>query len=158
MNSKSDKQLIRWLLMIPSDKRMENIILETSEQEWDFLQIWAEPEQERDICLVGPNITSTFGGASKGVSGGAVIMLMVGTTVAKSWGTGVGTRGGRGGETSAGTTPTGIDRGEGGEATTAVGAAMGIDGGEGRVAKGAEEEGGATLGWEGRTKKRSRRK
>lgn len=132
--------------MIPSEKRMENIILETSEQKWDFLQILAEPEQERDIYLVGLNITSTFRGASEGVSGGAVIMLMVGTAVAKGWGTDAGTRGGWGGETSVGATPTGIDRGEGEEANTAVGEAMGTDGGEGRVAKGAEEEGGATLG------------
>lgn len=54
--------------------------------------------------------------------------------------------GGRGWETSGGTTSIGTERGEGGEATTAVGTVVGTDGGEGRVAKGAAEEGGATLG------------
>lgn len=71
------------------------------------------------------------------VSGGAVTTLMIGTTVANGWGTGVGTEGG--GELVA-TTPTGSGREEGGDATT------GRDGdAEGRVTK--ETVDGVTLGW-----------
>lgn len=80
-----------------------------------------------------------------GVSGGAVTTLMIGTTGANGWGTGVGTGGGVGGETIVGTTPTGCGRGEGGEATAADGMVTGRDSdGEGRVTK--ETVDGVTLG------------
>lgn len=82
-------------------------------------------------------LSSTWGGASMGVSGGAVTTLMIGTTVANGWGTGVGTGEG-GGETIVGTTPTGSGKGEGDEATTTVG----VD----RVTKEMVEA--FTLGWE----------
>lgn len=80
-----------------------------------------------------------------GVSDGAVTTLMIGTTVANGWGTGVGTE--RGGETIVGTTPAGSGRREGGEATAADGMVTGRDGnGEGRVTK--EMVDGVTPGWE----------
>lgn len=96
-------------------------------------------------------LSSTWGGTSMGVSGGAETTLMIGTTVANGWGTGVDTRGGGGGgETIVGTTPTECGREEGGDAMTAVG----VD----RVTK--EMVAAVTLGWEivGRARERKRRK
>lgn len=82
-----------------------------------------------------------------GVSGGAVTTLMIGTTVANGWGTGVGTEGA--GETTVDTRPAGSGRGESGEATAADGTATGRDSDEeGRVTKEMVEVGGVTLGWE----------
>lgn len=59
---------------------------------------------------------------------------------------GTGGRGGGGGETIVGTTPTGVGRGEGGEAITAVGTATGIHcDEEGRVGKGTVQVVGGAL-------------